>query len=500
MGEQGGFIPATPPRRTARVRVAHPAIWEEIRTLLPLDPAVVAEHGPREREVDAAIEGPLRQALERSGRTLLRREPEPPLPTRVSPGPAVRAALEALSPAARSLLHRVQRRATEGFVSGAAAWDPHAEARPIAELVAAGLMAPLTAEADPLGPWQLREALPPPPEVVYDFAESFMDPPEDLPALAEPIVPPDEDLGVVAAALRRHPLRVTHALTPEVSGTKALGRRLADPALARTGRLDDGDARWRRALDALRILGALRVDELSRELRLTERLLELFALRPAERADRLLRRALDPAILPLLAPIRAALRQADTLAVDTVVFLDLLHQQHRDVLFSPWGQVGIRTYPRIADDPIVVYNEDNFEDLEGVALQRLLHGLARMGMIRTAPGVFAATRAGRAWAGCPAGPRPPIHVTPDLEILVPPGALEAGGRYRLELLAHPTRRDVVDSLRLRRPDLELWLTQYSLDEALALLDERSAHGLPLAVREALTAWAEAAERVVWLPA
>lgn len=479
--------------------VADPAIWDELSALLPLHTAVVAEIGPTERVVDAAIEPKLRVALESAGRALLRRRPDPgPTP----PGhaalpPKAHAALQALSEAERSLLHRVQRRAHEGFVSGASAWDPHAEARPLAALTQAGLIVPLSGQADPAGPWQLHPQLPPPPPVAYDFDDARMDPPEDLPpSYDSPSL--DADIAAMAAALRRHPLRVTHALTPEVAGMKALGRRLADPALARSGRPEQGDPRWRRALDALRLLKVLAVEEISRELSPNAALPGVLALPPAERLDLLVRRALDPALHPLLPPIREALRQANGQAIDAVIFQDLLAQQHRDLLFSPWGQVGIRTYPRVVDDPIVPYTRDSFDDIEGAAIARALHALGRVGMLRLAPGVFAASGEGRQWAGLNPGPRPPIHVTPDLEIVVPPGALSARERYLLEQLAHPLSRDVVDRFALRRADLVRWLEHHTLDEALALLSERAAHGLPSAVAHALRGWAETAERVLWL--
>jgi hypothetical protein len=214
-----------------------------------------------------------------------------------------------------------------------------------------------------------------------------------------------------------------------------------------------------------------------------------------ERLERLVRRVLDPDLHPLLPAIRAALKQAGQQAVDEVVWLELLCEQHRDVAFSPWGQVGRPCYPAGPGEVGIPFDEDRFRQLEGRMAEEALAVCGRVGLLRRTEGVFAATADGLAWAGVPAGPGASVWVTSDLEVMVPPGGLSPVERLQLESFARCTGRDVVERYRLEKQTLAAWLRTGTLDGVLSLL---SAHApaVPRTVTDALTAWAYSLERVV----
>ena len=115
-------------------------------------------------------------------------------------------------------------------------------------------------------------------------------------------------------------------------------------------------------------------------------------------------------------------------------------------------------------------------------------------LIRRAPGVFAGTPDGRRWAGLGATQPPPVWVTSDLELMVPPDAVTPWERFQLERLGVCLSRDVVDRYRLQRPALKRWLATHDIDEAIELLGRR-APGLPTGVVHTLESWARSETRI-----
>jgi hypothetical protein len=214
----------------------------------------------------------------------------------------------------------------------------------------------------------------------------------------------------------------------------------------------------------------------------------------AEVVDRLARRLLDPDLRLGLPALRAALRQAGDQAVDEVVFLDLVRAQQREVLFPAWEREGRAVYPVAAGERLVPCDDEGWEHVETRILDKLFSRCERLGLLRRAPGVFAATPDGRLWAGAPGGPPPPVWIGSDLELFVPPGALSPWERFQVERLGRCLGRDVVDRYRLERDHLVGWLATHEVEEALDLL-RRRARALPRVVEETLTAWAEGATRV-----
>jgi hypothetical protein len=142
-----------------------------------------------------------------------------------------------------------------------------------------------------------------------------------------------------------------------------------------------------------------------------------------------------------------------------------------------------------------VYDDDGWDAVEDRALDRALRRLSKIGLVRRADGVFAATPDGRAWAEATDGPRPPIWVSGDLEVIVPPGALTPGERFQLERLSRCLSRDVTDRLRIEQAGLRRWLSTHDVDEVLDMLRKR-APGLPAGVVDHLRAWDRSARQVV----
>lgn len=318
---------------------------------------------------------------------------------------------------------------------------------------------------------------PEPPAGPYDFGEAVMDPVEDLapsgPALGGLL----EDLAVLAAAMTLTPPRLTVDGTLDVATMRRIGRRLHDPGLGERGRVGEAAPRWSRALRVLLAMGWVRFDEISRVSALTEGLRALLDQPAPARLDAVARRLVDPEQHPLLPPVRAALAQAGEGAVDEVIFRDLLASQHREVLFAPVGEPGRQTYPRVPGDAIRLYTRDAFDAVEGAALHLALDALGAAGLVRRAPGVFAATADGQRWAGLEGPPRPRVLVGGDLELALPPGALEPWERYLVELASHPVARDVVDRLRVSRRDLERAAPWIPAPALRTLLERRAAHPL-----------------------
>ena len=141
------------------------------------------------------------------------------------------------------------------------------------------------------------------------------------------------------------------------------------------------------------------------------------------------------------------------------------------------------------------YDETGWEKVESRAIERALSRLARIGLIRRAPGVFAATEDGRQWAAERDAPRPPVWVGSDLEIIVPPHSLTPGERFAVERLGRCVRRDVADRIRLERESVTRWLAWHDVDEAVGILLSR-APGVPRNVVETLLAWQASVCQVV----
>ncbi|MCK6525669.1 hypothetical protein L6R49_30055, partial [Myxococcota bacterium] len=277
-----------------------------------------------------------------------------------------------------------------------------------------------------------------------------------------------------------------------------LGRRLADPGLSRAGRLADASPRWQLAVRVAEALGLWEHDPFTRALLPAQRVERLLSQGPSARFDGLARRVVEQDARPLIPALRAALRAAGDQAIDEVVLRELLFEQHRDVLYAPWGQIGPRFYPCPPEATPTLYDDDGFEEIEGRLLTRAIDSLARLGLVLRAPGVLAATAEGRVWAGLdPSGPIPRLLLSADLELVVPPGALPPWERLLVELATSPVSRDVVDRLRLGRADLERCLGYVPVSTLLELLERRVGHALPPSVVEALTLWARPWERVVW---
>ncbi|MEZ4241211.1 MAG: hypothetical protein R3F59_34635 [Myxococcota bacterium] len=315
-----------------------------------------------------------------------------------------------------------------------------------------------------------------------------MDAPDDLEAPTPGPVPLLHDLAALAAAIDAERPKRTLQGTLAAADTRRLAKRLA---VALDGRLED-DPRWGRALRALEALGVVGADFVSRELALDLGLEHVLAGSTEDAIDRLIHRLVEPDLHSAVPAVRAALRQAGEGAVDEVVFLDLLAEQHREVLFAPWsGDDG----PHYPGEGTPAFDRDAFDKIEAPLLHKLVRRLARLGVVVCAPGVFAATADGRRWARADGPPLPPVWVSSDLEVVVPPDGLTPWERFQLERLSRCLARDVVDRYRLDREALTGWLRVHTVDEALALLRRRSP-ALPATAAETLEGWARSASRVV----
>ncbi len=401
--------------------------------------------------------------------------------------------------AARRVLREAARHALDGVVVGRQAWDPVSDAASVRALVGAGLLTP---EGDPTRPYEglyrLDPDLPPPAEVDYDFTEAVMPETDDLSASGPAVVTLLHDVASLAAALvhaaTTSPVALTHAGEIRAADSKRLGRHLGDAALVGGTRLE-AVPRWGQALRALHALGAATVDPLGRTLHVDAGLEDTLAGTAEQAADRLIHKLVDRDLHTLVPAVRAALAQAGSDALDEVVFLDELRAQHRDVLFPAWHRGGQAVYPHLEGETPRPYDDDGFDAVESRMVGAALRRMARIGLIRRAPGVFAGTADGRRWAGATRTDPPPVWITGDLELIVPPDAVTPWERFQLERLCRALSRDTVDHYRLDRDHLVAWLTTHDVEEALALL-RRRAPAVPAAVEETLRTWAAAAERVV----
>jgi hypothetical protein len=486
------------PLAFARLRVADPSVWATLEALAPVAEHSIAELDPCLRRVGTRLKGPLERALKARGEPLRVRVLAPEEPSETEAAPA-RRAVDDLPPKLLTVLTRAQRLAEEGVFLGTRAWDPHSEARAVEALVNVGLITALDDESLPRwGRYRLAPGLPEPAPVPYNFEDAVMPPTDDLARRGPSLFALEQDLAVFLAGLAASGVRRTVDGYPDAHGARRLGRRLLDPELARWGRLELASPRWQMAERVVEALGLWECDPLSRALLPAQRVQRLLSQGPAARFDGLARRVVEHDARPLIPALRAALRAAGEQAIDEVVLRALLAEQHRDLLFAPWGQVGDRFYPCPPEATPTLYDDEGFDEVEGPLLSRAIDALARLGLVTRAPGVFAATAEGRVWAGLdPTGPTPRLSLSGDLELIVPPGALPPWERFVVELATSPVSRDVVDRLRLGRVELERALGYVPLTTLLSVLESRVGHSLPASVVRALQLWARPWERIVW---
>ncbi len=477
-------------RAVSVLEVSDPAIWTEIEAVIPAKLEVL---DARRRVV--VDEEALLAALQEAGLDPLIRYAHRGAAEIEAARHDLEERVAALPTEARRVLLSAQRHALEGTVSADHAWDPRDDAPWITELHQAGLLAPLVEDGSiQIGRFRLHPDLRPLPPMAYDFDEAVMDETEDLPEDGPGVLALLHDVAALAAALHRRPARRTHAGLIGKADARALGRLLADAELIGSGELEAHPI-WGRALAALEALGAVSLDPLSRELFVDLGIEELLEGSAEDAVDRIVHRLVDRDLQVVLPAVRASLKQAGPGAVDEVVFLELLAAQDREVLFPPWWREHGPVYPGPDELHQRPYDDAGWERVERRMIEVVLRRVERLGLIRRAPGVFAGTADGRRWAGVEAAEAPPIWVTSDLEVLVPPAALWPWEQFQLERLARCLSRDVADRYRLDRESLQGWLATHEFDEALALLRRRAA-GLPPAVEETLRQWALAATRLV----
>lgn len=394
--------------------------------------------------------------------------------------------LAALPAEPRRVLRSARHHALDGIVLGNHAWDPENDAQAVRVLVGAGLLEPVYGDEPFSGRYHLHPDLAPD-SFDYDFADAVMEETDDL---GEPKPGPVallHDLASLAAAIEHVRPKRTAAGTVAKADAKRISTRLAVPDM-------DAD-RWARAMRALEALHVVSTDPLSRELQLDLGLETTLSGETADAVDHLVHRLVERDLHSVLPAVRAALEAAGDGAVDELVFLELLREQHRDVVFPSWVRDGRKVYPVLGDERPRPYDADGFEHVETPMIGALLGRLVRLGLIRRAPGVFAGTADGRVWAGVTALHAPPVWVSSDLEILVPPDAITPWERFQIERLGRCLARDVVDRYRIERRSVETWLSTHDIDEALAVL-RRRAPGIPASVEDTLRAWARSAMRVV----
>ncbi len=467
---------------TARVvtllEVADPATWATVRQAVDLDAHVVSWRSERVCEVRPSLRSELPKLAARGLGPLVKSPRRAVAPSERSLPPAE------LPSASRALLHRAQRHAVHGRFLDRHALDPEHEAAWLRPLLGAGWV-----QADPAdGHWYtLHPALPPPPALPFDAGDALLPTPDDLP----PAKPGPHALLHDAASLAAAISAVAPRRTVAGPLGKADEKKLA-AHLGITGPVEAAE-RWGRALRALDALGVVSTDPITREVHLDLGLEVVLEGEAADAVQALLERLIEPDLRPLLELVRSTLLQAGDEAVDDVIFADLVREQQRTVLFWPWVRSGARVYPGDEDRP---FDDDGFEAVEQRMIGVLLARLERLGVLVRAPGVFAATADGRVWARAPRAAAPPVWVTGDLEVVVPPDAVSPWERFQLERLGRCLARDAVDRYRLERRALEAWLQTHELDDALGWL-RRRAPGLPRGVEDTLRSWARSASRVVW---
>ena len=478
-------------RAISTLAVADPATWAQ----LALEPHLQGEPTLLCREI--TDERALLSVLEAAGlreQVLVRYARRPPEDIAASSA-ELAARIDTLDAGHRRVLAAAQRHALDDVVVGLHAWDPERDAARVRGLVGAGLMMAMPTDAPPYtGRYRLHPDLPSPLPVPHDFSEAAMALTDDLSPPAQGPIALLHDMASLAAALHRVEPRRTHAGTLSRVDARKIGRQLGSAELVKTGQLE-ADARWSRSLRALEALGAISLSPLTRQLHLDLGLENTLAGTTAQAIDRLVHRLVDRDQHVLLPAVRAALKAAGSGAVDAVIFAELLAEQHRDVMFPAWVRGAVRVYPYLEGEPLRRYDAEGFEAVEQVQLERLLRRIERLGLIRRAPGVLAATEDGRVWSAATEPPRPPVWVSSDLEFIVPPGALTPWERFQLERLGRCLSRDVVDRYVLEQKGLRTWLIWHDPEEIFALLSRRCP-GIPQNVVETLQGWITAAMRVV----
>lgn len=468
--------------------VSHPAVWSEVESVVPLAPFTEGVLDATRRIVGPEFARDAAPVLTKRGLTpLIRFARRAPVPD-ASPEPAA-----PLPRAVAAFWGHVWRHQQAGQALGSRVWDPEGDAPLVDALVGAGLIVPIAGEAPPRA-GEYRVVGPAPAEPPFDPSDAVMPAPDDLDAPPHGAVALLHDMASLAAALLHHPVRMTHAGTPDVAAARRVGARLASPILAERGKLAD-DPRWDRAMRGLSLLGAVRTEPIERSLLLDPHLEEMLAGTVGDAADRLVRRLVEPDLHPLLPLVRAALAAAAGQALDEVVLADLVFEQAREVLYRPWRRDGVVWYPFPHGDPTRPFDRDGFDALEARHLRDVLRVLHRLGLIRRSPGVIAPTHDGLSWAGVDLTEHAPIWIGSDLELIVPPESVTPWERFQIERLAVCLARDVVDRYRLDRRGVAQWLATHEIDEALGLLDRR-ARAVPSTVRESLRAWADGALRLV----
>ena len=480
-------------RAISVLSVASAGVWDELAALAPVGEHLGSVLGPLRREALPGFEGELLPRLREGGLEVLvrfaRRDAR-----------AVEAAREDLAQRiadlpdpARRVLHAGQRHALDHEVLGVQAWDPLQDADSVRELFSVGLLQPLDGD-NIAGRYRLHPDLPPPPAISYDFDEAIMPPTDDLAPPGPGAVALLHDVAALAAAVAHVGPRCTLAGGITRSDVRKLGRRLGVASLAKDGKLEAHD-RWQRALRALEALGVVRTDPLTREIHLDLGLERTLAGSAQDAVDRLVDRLVDRDLRVGLPAVRAGLRQAGDQAIDEVVFLDLLREQHREIIFPPWSRRGVAIYPLLDGERVVPFDQTGWEAIEARMIPRLLRRMERLGLVRRATGIFAATDDGQRWALGDAQLGSPVWISSDLELIVPPDAVTPWERFQLERLGRCLARDVVDRYRLEREGLAQWLSTHDMDEALDLLARRCP-AVPDTVENTLRAWEAAATRVV----
>lgn len=472
------------------LEVADPAVWDELERVAPLAGHLGETLGAR-RIVLPSFEKEVLPRLRESGVPVLIRYAR-----RGGDGdPATSDAAERvarLSRRARSVLETAQRHTIDGMVIGIHAWDPLTDGPAVRELLGAGVITLLEGDAaDRGGRYTLDPDLPLPPEIPYTFDDAVMPEPDDLQPASPGPVGLLHDLASLAAAIDHVRPKRTQAGQIGAVDARKLGTRLA----IRDVRIED-DPRWARALRGLEALGVVAVDPMTRELGLDLGLENTLAGTTEQAIDRLIHKLVEADLHSAVPAVRAALRQAGDGALDEIVFFDLVFEQHRDVLFAPWRREE-DTYPMLEGDSPRPFDREGFDAVEVPMLKKLLSRLDRLGILRRAPGVFAGTPDGRRWARVDGLPLPPVWVSSDLEVVVPPDGVTPWERFQLERLGRCIVRDVVDRYRLERAGIETWLRFHELEEAIALLRRRSP-AVPHTAIETLTEWARSASRIVLL--
>lgn len=496
-------------RTVSVLTVDEPALIDQIALAVPLDDHTLASPSPTERIVDPRFDRTLPE-LERRGLSVLVRQARRTQAEVSRARTDVQVRVDHLSDAARACLDRALRHARDQVVLGVHVFDPVTDDALVGELVRAELIAPLEDAAGDtpqgLGRYVLHPDLPPPPTLAWNFEDAVMAETEDLVSIAE-TGDPNAALGtgpvdllhdvasLAAAFFGWHPKRTLAGPIAKADGRR-LGRRLGVPDIEARGALAS-DPRWGQALRAIEALGALSLDAVTRELHLDLGLEDVLAGDTADAVDRLVQRLVDADLRPLLPVVRQALGEAGGQALDEVVLADLIREQHRDLVFRSWHRQGHAWYPVMGDAVVRPYDDEGFDQVERPMLEALLRRLHRLGVIRRAPGVFAASEDGRQWARVadPSQPPPPVWVSSDLEVVVPPHSVTPWQRMQIERLGRCIGRDVVDRFRIEKTRVRDWLAHHDIDEALELLRDR-AYGLPVTVEETLSTWARSAERIV----